>query len=91
METEKIKSILINSLSLEDVYINGNNNYMEIIAISDIFFGMSDVKKQQTIYSPLMKYFKNKNIHSVSIETYTKKEWKKKISKSRNQSNKITK
>ncbi|CAL4043213.1 Acid stress protein IbaG [Buchnera aphidicola (Tetraneura ulmi)] len=84
MDTKKIKSILINSLSIEDIYVNGNNDYMEIIAISDIFCGMSDVKKQQMIYSPLMKYFTNKNIHSVSIETYTKKEWKKKKKKKKN-------
>ncbi|CAL4323418.1 Acid stress protein IbaG [Buchnera aphidicola (Eriosoma grossulariae)] len=76
MDIQKIKSILMKSISsLENVYIKGDNNHIEIIAIGKIFLGMKHVKQQQTIYIPLMQYFTNQIIHSVSIKTFTPQEW----------------
>lgn len=77
MNTEQVKSILIQSLSLKYVFVTGDHNHLEIVAIGDIFSGLTNVKKQQMIYYPLMKYFSNQDIHSISIQTYTIKEWKK--------------
>ncbi|CAL4323509.1 Acid stress protein IbaG [Buchnera aphidicola (Eriosoma lanigerum)] len=78
MEHNKIKSILMKSISLQQVNITGDHNHIEIIAIGKIFLGMNNVKRQQTIYVPLMKYFANQEIHAVSIKTFTPIEWDKK-------------
>ncbi|XBC41615.1 MAG: BolA/IbaG family iron-sulfur metabolism protein [Buchnera aphidicola (Kaburagia rhusicola rhusicola)] len=77
MITEKIKHLLIQSLSLHQVKVTGNNNYIEIIAIDDVFHNKSEVEKQKIIYSKLMNYIIDKTIHSISIKTYSLKEWKK--------------
>ncbi|QCI23365.1 BolA/IbaG family iron-sulfur metabolism protein [Buchnera aphidicola] len=76
MITEKIKHILIKSLSLNKVQVTGNNNHINIIAIDDIFNNKSEVEKQQMIYTQLMDYITNKTIHAISIKTYSLKEWK---------------
>ncbi|XBC38016.1 MAG: BolA/IbaG family iron-sulfur metabolism protein [Buchnera aphidicola (Floraphis choui)] len=75
MITEKIKHLLIKSLSLNEVKVTGDNNYIEIIAIDDIFHNKSEVEKQKIIYSQLMHYIADKTIHSISIKTYSLKEW----------------
>lgn len=77
MITEKIRHLLIQSLSLHQVKVTGNNNYIEIIAIDDVFHNKSEVEKQKIIYSQLMNYIIDKTIHSISIKTYSLKEWKK--------------
>jgi acid stress-induced BolA-like protein IbaG/YrbA len=33
------------------------------------------VKKQQTVYAPLMELIADNRIHAVSIKTYTPQEW----------------
>ncbi|ANF17120.1 hypothetical protein XW81_01770 [Buchnera aphidicola (Schlechtendalia chinensis)] len=75
MIIESIKNLLKNSLSLKKVKVKGDNYYIEIIAIDDIFQNKSEVEKQKMIYSKLMDYISNKTIHSVSIKTYSLKEW----------------
>lgn len=73
---KKIKDSLLDALSLEALFITEQGNYFEVIAVGDLFSGMSSLKRQQTIYAPLMKYITNKSIHAVSIKTYTVQEWK---------------
>ncbi|WP_158379474.1 BolA family protein [Candidatus Williamhamiltonella defendens] len=73
---KKIKNSLLAALSLEALFITKHGNHFEVIAVGDLFSGMSSLKRQQTIYAPLMKYITNKSIHAVSIKTYTVQEWK---------------
>ncbi|ALD15323.1 hypothetical protein IX46_01980 [Buchnera aphidicola (Aphis glycines)] len=77
MNNQKIISILNNKLNLEKIYATGDNNHMEIIAIGEIFKGISQVKRQQMIYAPLINMITEKKIHALSIRTYTTEEWKK--------------
>ncbi|QCI17778.1 BolA family transcriptional regulator [Buchnera aphidicola (Acyrthosiphon lactucae)] len=75
MDNQDIKSLLITKLNLENAYITGDSNHIEIIAIGDIFKGASQVKRQQIVYTPLIKIITEKHIHAVSIISYTPKEW----------------
>lgn len=43
--------------------------------MGDLFAEMSRVKKQQTVYGPLMGLIAENRIHAVSIKTYTPQEW----------------
>ncbi|QFQ32205.1 BolA family protein [Buchnera aphidicola] len=78
MNNEKIISILNKKLNLEKIYATGDNNHIKIIAVGDIFKGISQVKRQQIIYAPLISMITEKKIHALSITTYTTEEWKKK-------------
>ncbi|CAL1329540.1 BolA family protein [Candidatus Providencia siddallii] len=75
MKPDEIKQILMKKISLNDVIVTCDFNHFKIIAISDIFKNMNNVKRQQIIYFPLIDYIKNNIIHSVSIKTYTIEEW----------------
>ncbi|WP_157988769.1 BolA family protein [Candidatus Erwinia haradaeae] len=75
MHNNTIQSFLLEQLQLQTVYVSGDSNHLQIIAIGKIFGGLSRVKQQQIIYSSLMSYITNNYIHAVSIKTYTPEEW----------------
>lgn len=77
MNKKKITSLLIQQLHLSEAIVTGDNNHIKVIAIGNIFKGMSAVKRQQMIYAPLTKMIIEKKVHSVSIISYTPEEWKK--------------
>ncbi|MSL30381.1 BolA/IbaG family iron-sulfur metabolism protein [Escherichia coli] len=70
-----IQSVLINALSPQDGHLPGDGSHFQVIAVGELFDGMSRVKKQQTVYGPLMEYIADNRIHAVSIKAYTPAEW----------------
>ncbi|CAL4043380.1 Acid stress protein IbaG [Buchnera aphidicola (Anoecia corni)] len=77
MKYKKIEKLLKINICLEQVFVSGENNHINIVVIGDVFIGMNQVKRQQLVYEPLMKYFSDETIHSINIEAYSLKEWKK--------------
>ncbi|MGP1958477.1 MAG: BolA family protein [Arsenophonus sp. NC-CH8-MAG3] len=77
MDTNKIKQVLIEQLKLDEVIVNGDGSHFQIIAVAEMFNGMSRVKQQKVIYAPLMEYIADNQIHALSIKVYTPEEWTK--------------
>ncbi|QCI20519.1 BolA family transcriptional regulator [Buchnera aphidicola (Brachycaudus cardui)] len=77
MDNQDIKSLLIKHLNLQQAYITGDSNHIKIIVIGNIFKGISQVKRQQIVYTPLINMITQKQIHAVSIMSYTIEEWEK--------------
>ena len=75
MENNEIQSVLMNALSLQEVHVSGDGCLFQVSAVGDLFDVMSRVKKQQTVYGPLMEYIADNRIHAVSIKAYTPAEW----------------
>ena len=75
MENNEIQSVLMNALSLQEVHVSGDGSNYQVIAVGEVFDGMSRVKTQQTVYGPLMEYIADNRIHAVSITAYTTAEW----------------
>ncbi|RXK32591.1 cell division protein BolA [Arsenophonus endosymbiont of Bemisia tabaci Asia II 3] len=76
MDTNEMKQVLIEQLKLDEVIVNGEGNHFQIIAVGEMFDGMSRVKQQQVIHAPLMEYVADNRIHALSIKAYTPAEWK---------------
>ncbi|PVZ84900.1 cell division protein BolA [Serratia sp. S1B] len=76
MENSKIEEVLMNALALDEVHVTGDGSHFQVVAVSEQFATMSRVKKQQSIYAPLMEYIADNRIHALSIKTYTPEEWK---------------
>ncbi|QCI19422.1 BolA family protein [Buchnera aphidicola] len=77
MKYKKIEILLKTNICLEQVFVSGENNHINVIVIGDVFIGMNQVNRQKLVYEPLMKYFSDEKIHSINIEAYSLKEWKK--------------
>ncbi|WP_194956814.1 BolA family iron metabolism protein IbaG [Enterovibrio baiacu] len=75
VEPSEIKAILESTLALEELLVKGDGSHFEVIAVGDMFDGMSRVKKQQTIYGPLMEHIRTNAIHALSIKALTPAEW----------------
>ncbi|MCP9268088.1 BolA family iron metabolism protein IbaG [Xenorhabdus sp. XENO-1] len=75
MDTDEIKEVLMKALALDDVIVSGDGSHFQVIAVGELFDGLSRVKQQQTVYAPLMEYIANNRIHAVSIKTYTPAKW----------------
>lgn len=75
IEHNEIKSLLINTLFLEEVYVSSNGKHFKIIAIGKIFENRTRIERQKIVYSPLMKYITKNLIHAITIKTYSSKEW----------------
>ena len=75
MEPSEIKALLESELNLDEVHVKGEGSHFEVIAVSETFAGMSRVKKQQTIYGPLMEHISANTIHALSIKAFTPEEW----------------
>ena len=68
MENHEIQTVLMNALPLQEVHV-------QVIAVGEMFDGMSRVKKQQSVYAPLMEYIADNRIHALSIKAFTPQEW----------------
>ncbi|GAA5218883.1 BolA family iron metabolism protein IbaG [Corallincola platygyrae] len=75
MDNEKIQSLLTEALSLDEVYVKSDGSHYEIIAVGECFEGMRSVKRQQTVYGPLMDTIAAGDMHAVSIKAFTPSEW----------------
>ena len=77
MQPGEIESILQAALPLDEVYAKGDDgSHFEVIAVGELFAGMSRVKKQQAVYAPLMDQIASNAIHALSIKAFTPEEWK---------------
>lgn len=63
------------ALAPKEVYVTGDGSHFKVIVVGELFANMSRVKKQQTVYAPLMEYIADNRIHSLSIKAYTPEEW----------------
>lgn len=75
MDTNEIKQVLMDKLALTDAIVTGDGSHFQVIAVGDLFDGMSRVKQQQVVYAPLMEYIADNRIHALSIKAYTPAQW----------------
>ena len=75
MENNEIQTVLMNALSLQEAHVSGDGSHFQVIAVGEVFDGMSRVKKQQAVYGPLAEYIADNRIHALSIKAYTPQEW----------------
>ncbi|MGJ7386720.1 BolA family iron metabolism protein IbaG [Morganella morganii] len=75
MDTNEIKQVLMDKLALTDAIVTGDGSHFQVIAVGDLFDGMSRVKQQQAVYGPLMEYIADNRIHALSIKAYTPAQW----------------
>ncbi len=75
MDSAKVQQLLDEALQLQEIHVKGEGSHYEVVAVDASFEGMSRVKKQQLIYSPLMEYIQRNDIHAVSIKAFTPEEW----------------
>lgn len=75
MQAADVEKIIKEQLENVEVQVQTDGSHYQVIAIGEIFSGLSPVKKQQLIYGCLNQYIMEGTIHAVIIKTYTPEEW----------------
>ncbi len=74
MNPEEIKVIIENAIPGSIVNVEGDGTHFEAIIISSEFQGKGLVEQHQMVYKALGEFMKN--IHALSLKTYTPEQWK---------------
>lgn len=75
MQPSDVKALLENRIEGCDFHIQGEGCNFQVIAVGEVFGGLSPVKRQQLIYSALADEIASGAVHAVSIKTYTPAQW----------------
>ncbi len=74
MNPEEIKVIIENAIPGSIVNVEGDGTHFEAVIISSEFQGKGLVEQHQMVYKALGEFMKN--IHALSLKTYTPEQWK---------------
>ncbi|MGM8931311.1 BolA family protein [Salinicola halophyticus] len=77
MQPSDVKSRLENRIDGCEFYIQGEGCNFQVIAVGDVFDGMSPVKRQQLIYGALSDEIASGALHAITIKTFTPAQWQK--------------
>ncbi|WP_163560175.1 BolA family protein [Halomonas sp. NO4] len=75
MQPSDVKALLETRIEGCDFHIQGEGCNFQVIAVGEVFDGLSPVKRQQLIYSALSDEIASGAVHAVSIKTYTPAQW----------------
>ncbi len=75
MENAEVEKLLKAALELAEVHVRSEGSHYNIIAVGEMFEGLSRVKQQQAVYAPLKAVIADGTIHAVSIKAFTPAQW----------------
>ena len=82
MQPDELTQLLRGRLPGCEIEVNGDGRHFAIRVVSEIFAGLSPVKKQQLVYAALSEEFASGSIHAVDqLVTLTPAEWQRRQAK----------
>ncbi|ALA24126.1 hypothetical protein AVI51_13940 [Piscirickettsia salmonis] len=72
---EQIEQLVSARLDDVRVFVEGDGRHFQVVVVGDCFVELSQVKRQQHVYSVLMDEITSGQLHAVNIKAYTLKEW----------------
>ncbi|QBF82447.1 BolA family transcriptional regulator [Shewanella maritima] len=76
MDCKEIEQLVLAAIDVEEVHVTQDGSHYKVIAVGEMFDGMSRVKQQQTIYAPLSEHIASGALHALTIKTFTPTQWK---------------
>lgn len=77
MELSEIETRLRDALAPQELKVATEGGHYSILIVSDSFDGQSKVRRQQTVYGPLMDKITDGTLHALTIKAFTSAEWQK--------------
>ncbi len=75
METSAIQHAIEQTIPGAQVFLDGEGCDFSAIVISDRFFGLSPVKRQQKVLAAVADWLASGALHAFSVRAYTEAEW----------------
>ncbi|ODS23876.1 cell division protein BolA [Candidatus Endobugula sertula] len=74
MESEAIKSLLQQHFVSANIEVTIEGSHVNLLIISELFDGLTSLKRQQSVYGVLSESIANGEIHAVNMKTLTPQE-----------------
>ena len=75
VDATQVKHIIEQQLNGNEVIPSGEGCSFQVTVISDLFAGLTPVKKQQLVYGCLTDQIADGTIHALGIKAYTPDQW----------------
>lgn len=75
MNEKEIQQLIQFAMPDSKVKVQGDGSHFEAVVVSDLFEGMSTVKRQQKIYGLLSDKIASGKIHAFTMKTFTNNEY----------------
>ncbi|GAA3897587.1 BolA family iron metabolism protein IbaG [Halomonas cibimaris] len=75
MQPTEVKALLASRLENCDFHVQGEGCDFQVIAVGEVFDGLSPVKRQKLVYGALKDEIASGALHAISIKTYTPAQW----------------
>ena len=75
MQPSDVKALLEARIEGCDFHIQGEGCNFQVIAVGEVFDGLSPVKRQQLVYGALSEEIASGAVHALSLKTYTPTQW----------------
>lgn len=71
MTVDEIRRLVVEGLSGAEVTVGGDGYHIDLTVITDVFEGMSRLKRQQAVYGTLSEAIRSGALHAVNIRALT--------------------
>ncbi len=75
MDNEAVKQLLEEKLEGCEAQVQGDGRHFELTIISDVFEGLSSLKRQQLVYAAINDRIADGSVHAVNMKLFTKEQW----------------
>ncbi|GGX81812.1 hypothetical protein GCM10007160_06450 [Litchfieldella qijiaojingensis] len=75
MQPSDVKALLEARIDGCEFHIQGEGCNFQVIAVGEVFEGLTPVKRQQLIYGALSDEIASGALHAISIKAYTPSQW----------------
>jgi len=75
MNPEDVKQRIAAGLPDCEITVTGDGSHFEVVAVGEVFAGLSPVKKQQLVYGTVNDLITSGELHALTIKAYTPAEW----------------
>ena len=75
MDANQVKGLVEAGLDNCRVEVDGGGGRYEVVAIGDVFAGLTALKRQRLVYATLTEVIASGVVHAVTIRTFTPAQW----------------
>ncbi|HEB67800.1 MAG TPA: BolA family transcriptional regulator [Gammaproteobacteria bacterium] len=75
MSPEDVQQRIAAGLPDCEITVTGDGSHFEVIAVGEVFAGLTPVKKQQLVYGTVNDLITSGELHALTIKAYTPAEW----------------
>lgn len=74
---QQIELLIKEQDNIDYVTVTGDGKHFELTIVSDVFIGLSKLKRQLWVYALLNQSIVSGQLHAIHMNTWTKSEWEK--------------